>query len=307
MKSVARIAFAFGAAAPLADAHLVHKASSAIEPKLEPETHKEWEKDYPIDVSHRTELGVKYPYPSVQASADYDKDYVKDENNNKMDKKTWDDQLKYAKAVSDAAEDVDKLKNKLDDLKKAADKAKSKEGEEEEELEAAQKKEKELEGKEATKVKQESSGNVTDDVNATADQVDKEMSDLEECKKQLREAKEKLEKLNQEAAEAHEAEEKKEAIKEQAVTVDKDAQQQEEAAEKKLQQEKEALEKAEEHHKEEEKSLEEMEHDLKAAEEKLRSFRGGGSSKETEPARGAASSLAYSALAAATVVLAACA
>eukprot|EP00929_Paragymnodinium_shiwhaense_P033453 TRINITY_DN1836_c0_g2_i5.p1 TRINITY_DN1836_c0_g2~~TRINITY_DN1836_c0_g2_i5.p1 ORF type:complete len:307 (-),score=155.24 TRINITY_DN1836_c0_g2_i5:145-1065(-) len=306
MKTAAYIALAFGAATPLGQARLVHKTVAVIEPKLEPETHKEWEKDYPIDVSHRTELGVKYPYPSVQASADYDKDYVKDENNNKMDKKTWDDQLKYAKAVSDAAEEVDKLKNKLDDLKKAADKAKTKEGEEEEELEAAEKKEKELEGKEVPKVEEQSLGNVTDDVNASASQVDKEVSDLEECKKQLEEAKAKLEKLNQEAQAAHEFEEKQETIKEQAVVVDKDAHQKEEAAEKKLAEEKDALDKAEKHHKAEEKSLEEMEKDLKAAEEKLRSFRGGSKEKE-EPARGGASSATYSIIAAATVALAFCA
>lgn len=277
MKSVA-CAVAVLAAAPLSDAGVVavKKASTVIEPELDPKTHEEWEKDYPIDVAHGAKLKLKGPYPKLQDSDDFDKDYVKDENNNKMDKKSWDDQLKYAKAVSDAAEEVDRLKNKLKDLEKALEDAKNKDEEEGKEYDKAKKEEDALgDGPKDFKADVEE----VDDVSTK--EVEKEISDLEECKKQLEEAKKKLAELQKEADAAHAAENTAESVKVEAINFEKVAEEKHEIAEKALEEEEKEYDKAKKTHAEEKEILDKMEKELKEAEDKLRSFRGGGGSQES--------------------------
>lgn len=266
---------------PLDAAGVVLKAGSAIEPELDPETHKEWEKDYPIDVNHRLPLKLKkQPYPSVQEADTFDKDYVKDENNNKMDKKTWDEQLAYGKKVSDAAEDVDKLKNKLKDLEKELEDAKKKESEEEQEYEDAKK-----DVGDAPVHEEKDFGEVPD---VSTKEVEKEVGDLEKCKEELRKAKEELERLEKEAQEAHLVEEKAENVKVDAVQFERVAEEKHEEAVKKVEEEKTEYDKAVRTHAEEAAILEKMEMELKEAEEKLRKFRGGGGSQD--PLRSAATS-----------------
>jgi len=51
-----------------------------VRPALNPETDKGWSKDYPIDGQPVAKRAFSYPYPIVQDSGDFDKDYVKDEN-----------------------------------------------------------------------------------------------------------------------------------------------------------------------------------------------------------------------------------
>merc|ERR550537_1301666 len=84
-----------------------------IEPELEPKSDKKFfGKDYPDDVRPAVIHHFSHPYPTVQDSDRYEKDYVKDEND---DGGYWKAQMEY-----------DRVKNKL-----------AQEKEEEKELDAA--------------------------------------------------------------------------------------------------------------------------------------------------------------------------
>jgi len=77
-------------------------ATAKIEPDLDPVSHKKFfYKDYPDDMRPRvidalpTEPHIHkfgFPYPTVQDSDHYDKDYVEDANN---DKGYWSAQMRY--------------------------------------------------------------------------------------------------------------------------------------------------------------------------------------------------------------------
>jgi len=88
-------------------------ASSRISPGLHPASDKQFMgKDYPddgraFDVSKQ---GFKPPYPSVQESDEFDKDYVKDEN---RDNGEWSAQMEYDMARA-------KVRRAKADLAKAA-------------------------------------------------------------------------------------------------------------------------------------------------------------------------------------------
>jgi len=289
MKTVA-CALAFAAlGANAGDTTAAVKTAASIEPELDPETHKEWEKDYPIDVSHRLPLNLPFPYPAVQKSDTFDKDYVKDENNNKMDRKTWDEQLKYGKAVSDAAEEVDKLKNKLEDLEKQLKEAQKKADEEDGEYSDAKKKEDEL-GPAPDDFKEDDAGKIGDAVEIATEEVEKEMSDLEKCKEELRKAKEALQKLHEEADAAHLAEETKENTAMEAVKFERVADDLHDKAKDKVEEEKDEYDKAVKTYAEEKAILEKMEAELKTAEETLRKFRGGAAPAEPTPSGASAKS-----------------
>ena len=52
-----------------------------ISPALRPEAPKKFNKDYPVDKAPAVDvLHFKHPYPVVQDTEDFDKDFVKDEN-----------------------------------------------------------------------------------------------------------------------------------------------------------------------------------------------------------------------------------
>jgi hypothetical protein len=86
-------------------------ATQYISPTLEPESSKKFfKKDYPRDTRPAVDvLHFQHPYPVVQDSEDYDKDFVKDENS---DDGEW-----------HAQEEYDRLRHKLAKEKKDADKA----------------------------------------------------------------------------------------------------------------------------------------------------------------------------------------
>merc|ERR1719240_1186518 len=169
-----------------------------INPELDPTSDKKFfGKDYPDDhrppvYAHEKKI-FSHPYPTVQDSDRYDKDYVKDEND---DGGYWKAQMEY-----------DALKNKLAKEKKEMAKALAKEHEEEKEFGAAQAAEEAAEKKaEAAEKKEEAAENERQDADAkhdkiqdyldeATDEVEKEVKDLEDCKKQLQEAKAKLKAL----------------------------------------------------------------------------------------------------------------
>lgn len=148
-----------------------------------------------------------HPYPAVQDTGDYDKDFVKDEN---ADGGKWNAQMEYdtlrskirqaEKALADAKAKLDKeesqyesAKDKYAETNAEATAAEAARKKAQLESEAAQKKVNELAGpgmKHGSKVGGE--------VGEAIEKVSKEMDDLEECKKELAEAKKKLKELMKE-------------------------------------------------------------------------------------------------------------
>jgi len=172
-----------------------------INPSLHPADHaKFFDKDYPDDLRPKVINEFDHPYPTVQDSKDYDKDYVKDENN---DNGEWTAQMEY-----------DRLKNKLaremDDVKKY--KAKM----EEEEWEYRQVQDFEKNAEEAAKKaeansaaaagsaadKEGAAGDSAGAISAESGQVEKETDDLKGCEKALAKAKGALKDLEKEMSNA---------------------------------------------------------------------------------------------------------
>jgi chromosome segregation ATPase len=167
---------------------------SKIEPALHPESdEKFFDKDYPNDMRPKVTNMFDHPYPSVQAAADYDADYVKDENH---DDGYWAIQMEY-----------DRLKNKLAREKDALAKAKAKMEEEKWEYEQVKKFEAEAEaaardaeGKSAGAAgaaanAEGAAGDQAGQIDGATGDVEKETDNLKGCEEQLAKAKEALENL----------------------------------------------------------------------------------------------------------------
>lgn len=182
-----------------------------INPELEPKSDARFfGKDYPDDVRGPEYHHFGHPYPTVQDSDRYDKDYVKDEND---DGGYWKAQMEY-----------DRLKNKLAKEKKEMERALAKENEEKKELDkakaiedAAEKDRQAAEQKEEDSEKDRKKADAAHDVikdhlDESTEKTETEVKDLEDCKRQLAEAKAKLKALlaEKEAAEKKLAEKDKE-------------------------------------------------------------------------------------------------
>jgi len=305
-----------------------------IKPQLDPTSDQIFQKDYVHDLTpHGQESKIKFghPYPMVQDTNDYDKDYVKDENNDdgewkaqmeydllrtKISKEK--DDFKHAKATEEA------LRDKLEAARKAeaaAEKA-AREAEErarkaqedaDSKASAAKNKHKEKEDADAKAAAGDKKGSgaggeggggsddVAEDaeVKAAVDKVKKEMDDLENCQKELADARAKLKELmnqKKEDSEKHEKEEQSklhdeaERLLDEDTKATKDAQDAgvkaaledaemkrkaaDEAEERRKLAEEEAMHhKAEEALHEEEKDMEAMETDIAKAADRLRKYR----------------------------------
>lgn len=170
---------------------------SKITPPLEPVSDAKFMKaDYPDDYRAHVYHNFGYPYPVVQDHERYDDDYPTDEND---DSGYWKAQLEY-----------DALKNKVEKEKLQMDKAYLKEQEDRREMEsvkaaealaekAAEKAEAEEKAADAAhdaandKLKE-----AKEDVEKETGDTGGEITDLEECKKQLAAAKRKLKSLLEE-------------------------------------------------------------------------------------------------------------
>lgn len=224
-----------------------HKAS-LIDPNLDPKSDKKFfGKDYPYDVSHRTNIDVPYPYPVVQASAAYDKDYTKDENSNRKDGTNWELQLKHAKQVSDAAAEVERLQAKLAKEKKDVSDAA----------------EKEPKAPMPTKV------------DLAAKDVEAGVTHLEGCKEELEAAKKRLQSLQDSALAAEKAVKDATAEDEKAVKDEAAAEAKATSLSAVIEEYKGAHEKADGHLAEEKSKLDAVREQEKGFEERLRNFRGG--------------------------------
>lgn len=263
---------------------VVGKDASAISPTLRPESDKKFfGKDYPADARPKVDvLHFKHPYPVVQDSGDFDRDYVKDENS---DNGEWKAQTEYDRLRHKLLKEKEDLAKALENKKKAEDElhdAMKREKEHEDKV----KKEKEDEAKGDAKKKKEhvehdkvheakTPGGASSDgeVKIAAEETKKAMKKLEDCKKELAEARERLKKLMKELEEAKKKQEETQA----ALDAAKDKLDPAEDKHKEL------LENVEEEHKEyleakanyetAEEKLAKMEADLKVAEGKVKAMR----------------------------------
>jgi len=185
-------------------------AHRRISPALEPTDDKKFfKKDYPFDKRPAADkyYVFDHPYPAVQDSGDFDKDFVKDENS---DGGRWKAQMEYdtlRSKIREAKDKLNELEKKMETekgewmkAKKAQDEAETAAQEAGQDTAAAKKaadkaadKVNRLEGsssEEGTKV----GGAVGDAVK----DVQKEMKDLEDCRKKLAEAKARMKKLMKE-------------------------------------------------------------------------------------------------------------
>eukprot|EP00746_Dinoflagellata_sp_MGD_P160734 gnl/MRDRNA2_/MRDRNA2_87624_c0_seq1.p1 gnl/MRDRNA2_/MRDRNA2_87624_c0~~gnl/MRDRNA2_/MRDRNA2_87624_c0_seq1.p1 ORF type:complete len:329 (-),score=130.69 gnl/MRDRNA2_/MRDRNA2_87624_c0_seq1:6-992(-) len=241
--------------------HKKDEAKQGIVPELDPISDtKFFKKDYPDDYRPGPYNHFGYPYPTVQDSDRYDKDYVKDEND---DGGYWKAQMDY-----------DAIRNKLTKEKEQLRKALAKEHEEQMELEKAKDAEKKAEAEAVAAEKAEDKAEAShekaeadleglkSDIDEAADHTDGEITDLEECKKQLAAAKAQLKEELAEKAKREAAQKEREAHERGTEKDELDAMKAEAKAEKTL-----AEEQAE--HEDAKKQYEKEKADVKAAEDEL--------------------------------------
>jgi len=121
----------------------VLKETKRISPTLKPESPKEFDKDYPGDKRPKVDvLHFRHPYPVVQDSEDFDKDFVKDENT---------DNGEYF-----AQSEYDRLRHKVAKLKQQAAEAMEKKIREKAELERAMKERDEVIAKDEAEIEKKS-------------------------------------------------------------------------------------------------------------------------------------------------------
>lgn len=179
-----------------------------ISPELDSSSDKKFfKKDYPFDKRPKADpFHFHHPYPVVQDSGEFDRDFVKDENS---DNGSW-----------KAQETYDRLRAKLNKEKKDLAKALAKKGHSEDELREAMKRhdqearEKEEAARKADRLRKEQEPDVSDvlpfvpdkkerekmiapkretkEVEVSTEETERAMKNLEDCKKQLAEARQKL-------------------------------------------------------------------------------------------------------------------
>jgi len=255
---------------------LAHTGTKIVPPLTDVESDKEFMgKDYPDDlrpgVRHFKRYDWDHPYPIVQEDTQYDKDYVKDENN---DSGEWSAQHDYDVIRSKIA----KTKSRVDDLKRrieamggdidairaeelAAEKAAKGA---EKDADAARKNADGANGN-AAKLEGEEDG--------AAKGVSGEMSDLEKCKEELRKVEEELKRLLKEKdAKNGDANAAELALKKAAMEAEL-RQMSEAELEAKLAEEKAEWKKAQEAYEKQKADLKGTQDALDKAAEKLRKFR----------------------------------
>lgn len=216
-------------AAGFAEAAVHH--DSRISPELEPKSDKKFNKDYqwdkrPVADKHYV---FDHPYPAVQDTSDYDRDFVKDENN---DGGKWKAQMEYdilrskirkaERGLADAKEKLEKeeaewkaARDKYQTTSADADSAESARKKAEQDAANAERRVNELEGA-SSKQGTKAGGAVGDAVKKVQD----EMNDLEKCKEELAAAKKRLKELIKEKEEmdkrekVEQEERKKKVVKE---------------------------------------------------------------------------------------------
>lgn len=243
-----------------------------INPELEPKSdHTFMKKDYPDDRRPRVYHKFDYPYPTVQDSERYDKDYVEDKND---DGGYWNTQMMYDGLKNKLGKETDELKEalaKLEEEKRALQAARAEEAAAEKAAKDAEKNENKAE-KDHSKEDSELNKTVTD-VDSGAEVVEKEVDNLEECKKQLAEARKKLKSLMEEKQKAQVEKDAGDAAEDKAEDEEISAEKREELAESMVKQKEKDRALALEAYRKEIADVKEVETQLAAAAIKLRNYR----------------------------------
>jgi len=255
---------------------LAHTGSKIVPPLEDVSSDKEFmSKDYPDDLRPGVRNFKRYdwdhPYPIVQEDAQYDKDYVKDENN---DSGEWSAQHDYDVIRSKIA----KTKSRVDDLKRRIEAMGGDiDAIRAEEL-AAEKAAKGAEGDADADRKNANGANgnsakLEGEEDGAAGGVKGEMTDLEKCKEELRKVEEELKRLLREKDSKNgDANAAEMALKKASMEAEL-RQMSEAELEAKLAEEKAEWKKAQEEYEKQTKDLKGTQEALDKAAEKLRKFR----------------------------------
>lgn len=251
-------------------------ARLGIEPELEPKSDaKFFGNDYPDDrrpplYSHEGKL-FSHPYPTVQDSDRYDKDYVKDEND---DGGYWKAQLDYDAAKNALGKEQKELKQAMAKAQKEKNEMQKASADYQRALakEAEADKEEQLADAEHDKANGDMEKLLTE-IAAGANEVDEEIVDLDDCKNKLIQKKAELKKLMAEKAEAEKKEAEMQADEDGKEVLEKEAEKKEAEAEKKMAEEQEEHEEALKSYEEEKADVKKAEKDLEKQAEVLRKFR----------------------------------
>jgi len=270
-----------------------------LSPRLKQSDKKFFGKDYPWDKRPPVDtLHFKHPYPAVQDSGDFDRDYVKDENS---DNGYWEAQTEY-----------DRLRHKLRKQKTDVVKAEAKKAKAEARLQDAMKKMKAEEDrvaklsrdkvlrKEAQHEKKDSQvpgggigigvESATTDaekslrkipgslaspgaIEVATDDTQKAMDDLEDCKKELAAAREHLKKLLKELEDAKKAQIKTQEAMEVAASREKVIEREQERHDRSVKDEYEAYMDARTAYLKQQAEVAKLEQDIKIAAERVRKMR----------------------------------
>jgi len=285
-------------------ASLLQQQVQRISPSLDPKSDEKFFKtDYPDDLKPKARDAFQYPHPIVQDSGEYDRDYIKDENSDGGEWKAQETYDKIRSKIAEVAAAEVKAQKKDEDAKEVYEAAKKAEAEAAEKVKEAkdnaeqghEKVKKAKESAEEAEKAEEKAGNSTTGAQSSAVEeavksVEKEMKDLENCKKQLADAQAKLKELMGENANAKEEQIKRiHDAEQEAENLEKDEAAQQAAADAAMKEAAElqgTTEKGEaayeDAHKEYEASAKkhkDMQGDLEKAESKLRRFRQSGVDK----------------------------
>lgn len=250
-------------------------------------------KDYPWDKRPQVDvLHFKHPYPVVQDSGDFDRDFIKDENS---DDGSWAAQTEYDrlrhKLLKEKADvtKAQKAKNRAE--KDLRDVIRRKDEAQERARIAAQQKRGQVSGgggdmsKEPARVMEKIKkvfeappklpGGIASpgEVQVATDDTKRAMDALEECKKQLAEAREELKKLVKELDDAKQKQRETESALSGATSHEKDAEAKKETLDQSVKSNYGAYQKAREEYLIQQALVAKMEQDIKAAAAKVKSFR----------------------------------
>jgi len=245
---------------------------SKIEPKLDPVSDKKFfKKDYPDDLRPGATHKFSFPFPSVQDSEDYDKDFVKDENS---DGGEWKAQMEYdqlrsklMKEKNDLKKLTGKQKEDLDALKKAID-----------EEHGAEDKLKSAEGK--AKSSTDKVNQAQDDLDKTSadipkytNGVDQAVANLKECEEELERARARLKALTEERDAALKRRNDADSVRKESEKSEQTAQQASDVSKKKAEAAGTEYDSAKKDLAKYQDEITSMERQMKQAEMKLRKFR----------------------------------
>merc|ERR1719409_818955 len=266
---------------------------SGISPPLKPKRDEKffgkaypWDKRPKVDVLH-----FKHPYPVVQDSSEFDSDFVKDENS---DNGSWKAQTEYdrlrhklAKEKADVARALEAKKKAEDELEDATRREKDaaekhrKEEEEKKKRGSVSGSSGQTEGEEHMKGKKyvvpgaKGPGGVSTpgEIRVAADELQKSMDALENCKKQLAEAREKLKKLMKELEDAKKKQDETQAALDAALERLRKLEQGQAAVDAKAKEEYQEYLDAKAAYEKQQAKVAQMEADIKAAAAKVKAFR----------------------------------